>query len=72
MFKDYTNFEEKLKKLFGGIDEERLAERRLYQLKQTESVSKYYAEFRKVTVRLNWDDEILIFYFERELKRELR
>jgi len=26
MFKNYTNFEKELKKLFGGIDEERLAE----------------------------------------------
>ena len=52
IFAKYRKFEEALKGTFGDPDEERTAERKLMQLKQRGSASKYAAKFQQITTHL--------------------
>ena len=54
---DYNEFEQALKEAFGNPDEEREAERRLQNLRQTKAASTYAAKFRQLTSKLDWDLE---------------
>jgi RNase H-like domain found in reverse transcriptase/Reverse transcriptase (RNA-dependent DNA polymerase)/Integrase zinc binding domain/Chromo (CHRromatin Organisation MOdifier) domain/Retrotransposon gag protein/Zinc knuckle/Retroviral aspartyl protease len=72
IFRSYELFEEELTKLFGSLDENLQAERKLYQLKQVGSVTKYYTEFRKITSVLGWDDDALVAQFHQGLKKEIK
>jgi hypothetical protein len=56
MFESFSNFEAKLKQVFGVVDEERAAERQIRQLRQKGSAATYYSEFLQLASRLDWDD----------------
>jgi len=65
MFATFTYFEEKIKQVFGNVDEERTAARDLQLLKQTGSATKYSSDFQQLASRLDWDDSALAarYYF---------
>ncbi|KAK2734838.1 hypothetical protein CKAH01_18966 [Colletotrichum kahawae] len=52
IFKKYEEFEKRLKNTFGNPDEERITERKLMNLTQKGSASKYASEFRQITSKL--------------------
>lgn len=56
VFINFSIFEDRMKQVFGIIDEERSAARMISQLKQTGSASQYWARFQQLMSRLNWDD----------------
>ena len=72
IFSSFAIFAEGLKKTFGNPDEERTAERKLEHLKQKGSASKYAAEFRQATSKLDWEDNNLMAWFYRGLKEEVK
>ena len=45
IFTNVINFEKVIKRIYEDIDAERIVERQLYEVKQTESASKYAAVF---------------------------
>jgi len=57
MFGYFAKFEEGIKQVFGTINEERAASRKIYTLKQTGSAASYFSEFQKVAKELRWEDE---------------
>jgi hypothetical protein len=71
-FSSFMAFEDNLKKTFGEPDETRAAQRELQQLKQRTSVSAYATEFRRISSKLGWDDDVLIAIFYPGLKDEVK
>ncbi len=53
LFSKYSNFTAELKAVFGEVDEQKTAERKLLQLRQVGLVSNYKSEFRKITAKLD-------------------
>ena len=72
VFKDYGNFKKEMELMFGEIDEERTAERRIQELKQTKSASQYTTEFKKYQANLDWDDAPLIATYYNGLKEKVK
>jgi len=68
----YEIFADELKKIFGDVDEERVAERQMQQLRQTGSAANYTAEFRRIESKLDWDENALIAQYYRGLKESLK
>jgi hypothetical protein len=63
IFADFDNYEDKLKQVFGNVDEERVAARMLRQLKQKGSTAAYYSRFQQLKARVEWDDTALASAF---------
>ena len=59
IFKSFDYYEEKLKQVFGNVDEERVAARMLRQLRQKGSAAQYYSRFQQLSARVEWDDTAL-------------
>lgn len=57
VFDDFANFEEKIKLVFGLMDDERAAARRIHDLKQKGSAAKYYSQFKQLVAKLDWNDD---------------
>lgn len=72
VFESYDNFERELRTVFGEIDEERMAERQLMQLRQVASAAKYTAEFRRLESKLAWDANALCAQYYAGLKDSLK
>jgi Ty3 transposon capsid-like protein len=72
LFTSYDNFAKELKSVFGEVDEKRSAERELRMLKQTGSAKQYATEFRRITAKLNKDEESLQSDFYTGLKPFLK
>jgi Retrotransposon gag protein/Zinc knuckle len=56
IFSKFAYYENKLKQVFGSMDEERVAARQLRQLRQKGSAAQYYSRFQQLSARLDWDD----------------
>ena len=61
-----------LERLFGDIDAQAVAERRIEKLRQTSSARVYMAEFRQAASHLTWGDEALAFKFYMGLKEAVK
>ncbi|KAF7139709.1 hypothetical protein CNMCM5793_007503 [Aspergillus hiratsukae] len=72
MFASYAEFKKRLEGTFGDIDKSRNAERQLWRLKQTGSVSKLASEFQQIISHLDWDEDAYIAKFEEMLKPEIQ
>lgn len=53
IFNNYTQFTNQLQQTFGNIDEKHSAAQKLYQLKQTESITKYASEYQQLSSHLD-------------------
>ncbi|EDN06983.1 predicted protein [Histoplasma mississippiense (nom. inval.)] len=49
----YLAFTNQLQQTFGNIDEKHSAAQKLYQLKQTESITKYASEYQQLSSHLD-------------------
>lgn len=72
IFSSYENFKKYLKKAFGEVNEERIAERKILHLKQTSSVRKYTVLFMKYASHINWSVDALTSVYRRGLKPEIQ
>jgi Retrotransposon gag protein/Zinc knuckle len=72
LFSRYSHFTTELRAVFGEVDEQRTAERKLMQLRQTGSASNYTSEFRKITSKLDWNDEAYMAQYYQGLKDALK
>ena len=68
MFRNYSNFEEKLESLYGISDEEAYADRQIRKLRQLTSVAVYASEFQGFAADLEWNDAALRSQFYLGLK----
>lgn len=66
--RSYTQFIKELERMFGDIDAQAMAERKLEKLRQTSSARHYVSEFRQAASHLAWGDEALTYKFYSGLK----
>jgi len=72
IFDSWEAFKERIKMVYGDVDETRTAERQLHRLRQTSSANKYVAEFQQTASRLMWDDAALTSQFYQGLKDNVK
>jgi len=68
----WNDFKEKLETTFGDPDKKASNGLKLHNLTQKGPASVYAAEFRRLSLPLNWNDEALKFIFLQGLKSELK
>lgn len=72
-FRNFAQFEEMIKQIYGTVNEAAVASRTIYTLKQTGSVANYYSEFKKLAKELEYKDEnVFKDTFYNGLKKEVR
>ncbi|GAA5873412.1 hypothetical protein JCM1840_007375 [Sporobolomyces johnsonii] len=69
---DFSLFKKKLITTWGDPDKKAADARRLHLLRQTGAASLYAAEFRRLSLSLNWGDEAFQYHFVNGLKEELK
>jgi hypothetical protein len=69
---DFESLATALEKMFGDIDAQATAERKIEKLRQTASARAYVAEFRQAASHLTWGDEALSFKFYMGLKEAVK
>jgi hypothetical protein len=67
IFHTFANFEIKIKQVFGVADEEATAERMLHDIKQKGSTAQYYALFKQLEKRVEWNEKALAAAYYRGL-----
>ncbi|KAJ3459939.1 hypothetical protein MRS44_016012 [Fusarium solani] len=72
IFRDYDVFEDRMKKVFGEVDEVQAATDRLMRLKQTKAASEYVANFLQIASRIPWDETYFKDRFYRGLKEDVK
>ncbi|KAJ3464714.1 hypothetical protein MRS44_009500 [Fusarium solani] len=72
IFRDYDTFEDRMKKVFGEVDEVQAATDRLMRLKQTKAASEYVANFLQIASRIPWDETYFKDRFYRGLKEDVK
>ena len=72
LFEDFDNFQERIKAVFGVINETPKAEQALQRLRQTSSANDYTAEFQAYAVQTTWNEDTLKTMYKQGLKPELR
>ena len=72
-FGHFAEFEVRLKRVYGAMDEQRSAAREIYNIRQRTSAANYYAEFDQVASKLGWaDDEAFAEIFYNGLKDSVK
>ena len=71
IFHHFENFVVKLKKIFEDSKEETIIKRELFKLKQLSSVITYASQFQTLTYKLNWNENIFIARFLKELQKNV-
>ena len=72
IFGSWKRFKEEIKKVFGNVDEERTAERKLMDLRQNGSASEYASKFQQVASKTEWNDDALMAKFYHGLKDSVK
>ena len=69
---NYSNFKNKLRKVFGDFDKEHLAEHRMQSLRQTGSAANYASKFQQLAAQTQWGAVPLVAQFYKELKDRVK
>lgn len=72
VYEKYEHFESELRNAFGIMDEKRMAEMKIRQLKQKGSAADYLAEYRYQAAKLNWGEEAHMAQVYLGLKSEVK
>ena len=72
LFEEFDNFQERIKSVFGPVNEVSKAKQELQTLRQTHSADDYTATFQSYAVLTSWDDDALKTMYQQGLKYELR
>jgi len=72
MFSTWMGFEDKIKRVFGDIDEEHTAEHHLESIQQHGSATAYTAQFQQWSGRTSWNEEALIHRYYVGLKDTIK
>jgi len=72
IFKNIKRFREEIGKIFGEMDEERQAERKLQTIKQRGPAQHYTTEFMQLRAKVNWGDAPLQLAYYTGLKERVK
>ena len=71
IFYHFENFVVKLKRIFEDSKEEATIKRKLFKFKQLSSMITYASQFQTLIYKLNWDENMLITRFLKELRKNV-
>ena len=71
IFHHFENFVVKLKRIFEDSKEKAIIRRKLFKLKQLNSVITYALQFQTLIYKLNWNENMLIARFLKELRKNV-
>ena len=71
IFYHFENFVVKLKRIFKNLKEEAIIRRKLFKLKQLSSVITYASQIQTLAYKLNWNENMLIARFLKELRKNV-
>jgi hypothetical protein len=66
--RDFDQFKEKIKPVFGVSNEPIIARRNIQRIRQTASAADYAADFQQLAANTDWDDTALMTMFRQGLK----
>ncbi|KAJ8110444.1 hypothetical protein OPT61_g6718 [Boeremia exigua] len=69
---DFHQFKEKIKTIFGVLNEPTIARRDIQRIKQTRSAADYAADFQQIAANTNWDNTALMTMFCQGLKPKVK
>jgi Retrotransposon gag protein/Zinc knuckle len=72
LFSSYKHWRNSIRKIYGGVDEERTAERQIQELRQATSATEYASKFQQISSRLDWDDAALTAKYYLGLKASVK
>jgi hypothetical protein len=72
MFEDWDEFKRQLRQVFGMHKSTIVAERKIQELRQVNSVADYANQFRQYATQIKWNDEALRHMFRKGLKPQVR
>ncbi|KAL8422456.1 hypothetical protein RB596_002963 [Gaeumannomyces avenae] len=72
IFTTFARFEEEITSVFGQVNKQRVAERKLLQLKQKGAASVYVSEFQRLVNKLDWTDQTKIAHFYNGLRDDVK
>ena len=67
IFHHFENFVVKLKRIFKNSEKETITRRKLFKFKELSSVITYASQFQILTYKLNWNENMFITRFLKEL-----
>jgi hypothetical protein len=70
--KDFDQFKEKIKPVFGVSNEPVIARRNIQRIRQTASAADYAADFQQLAANTDWDDTALMTMFRQGLKPQVK
>jgi Retrotransposon gag protein/Zinc knuckle len=70
--RDFDQFKERIKPIFGVSNEPHIARRNIQRIKQDKSAADYAAEFQQLAANTDWDDTALITMFRQGLKPKVK
>ena len=65
-------FEKRIRRIFEDIDQEKTAEKQLYDLRQKESAVSYSISFQHIAANTEWDDAAFTSQFYQKLREEVK
>ena len=65
-------FEKRIRRIFEDIDQERTAEKQLYDLRQKRSEVSYSISFQHIAANTKWNDAALISQFYQKLREKVK
>ena len=68
VIQNYSDFKNKLRKVFGDFDKDHSAERRMQSLRQTGSAADYASKFQQLAAQTQWGAVQLVAQFYKGLK----
>ena len=70
--KDFDQFKDRIKPIFGVSNEPTIARRDIQRIRQTKSAADYAAEFQQLAANTDWDDTALTTMFRQGLKPKVK
>ena len=65
-------FEKRIRRIFEDINQERTAEKQLYDLRQKKSTVNYLISFQHITTNTKWDNAAFISQFYQKLREKIK
>ena len=68
----WTQFKDKIKRILGLSNEDKVAIRMIQHIKQRRSAAEYTTQFKQYSVLTDWDDDALMVMYRRGLKENVK
>ena len=68
----WTQFKDKIKRILGLSNKDKVAIQMIQHIKQQRSAAEYTTQFKQYSVLTDWDDNTLMVMYQRGLKENMK